>query len=402
MSNSNQVASYEPDKIIRNYYYKEENEKISYPIYNFLIHQFDFFSENCPILNKCFKINCKEMDFNSCSCEKGICALGTQCKVSALVFNSIMGEPDTDVNPKSFQEMEEIIKDMEDNTFINFCIAVNSIKPKFVGHRFNIVCLKENEIYTFFRIQSYVNCYPFSYEELSYSDLKEQMIGFINIFLDKGKFTNNQGKIWKTFTGEKLSIGNDKPETIHVFNYYIYEINDLEEWKEKIINNIRRLIKETKDITNELKFRLEMFDDSFIGDFSLPSLLFKNIINKLIQTQSNLQLKMEKDDVSKKIDVLISNDKVNMSQYKKNEIFNPKFLNNQPIFSSNNNPYATSINQSGATGKRKNPITNEKLSSSYIPSEEIKSPILSKYNSSRLLIENIPTTVTPQISSGDY
>ena len=147
MSNNNQVASYEPDKIIRNYYNKEENENISYPIYNFLRHQFDFFSENCPILNKCFKINCKEMDFNSCSCEKGICALGTQCKVSALVFNSIMGEPDTDVNPKSFQEMEEIIKDMEDNTFINFCIAVNSIKPKFVGHRFNIICLKENGMY---------------------------------------------------------------------------------------------------------------------------------------------------------------------------------------------------------------------------------------------------------------
>ena len=335
MSNSGQVAGSEintENRINKSY---SKNENISYPIYNFLRHQFDFFSENCPILNKCFKIKCKEMDFNSCSCEKGICALGTQCKVSALVFNSIMGEPKKDVSPKSFQTMETIIENMEDNTFINFCIAVNSVEPDFVGHRFNIICLKEKGKYIFFRLQSYVNCYPFSYEELSYKDLKEQMTSFINIFEDDKKseiFTNQQYKIWKKFTGEKLSIGNNKPiNNISYFKYYEIMITNKNQWENIIISNIRNLIKETKDESRYIKKMLKLLNDTFRGKFSINDSDFQDILDSIRETQENLRMKINNE--SKEINVSFQNQgEVNMLQYKKNEIFTPQFLENQPNF----------------------------------------------------------------------
>lgn len=308
--------------------------EINYPIYNFFRHLFDFFSESCPILNKCFKINCLDETFNSCSCEKGICALGTQCKVSALVFNSIIGEPDNEISKHSFDEMEKIIQNMENNSYLNFCIAVNSVKPDFVGHRFNIICLKERDKYIFFRIQSYVNSYPFTYEELSYNDLKEQMTGFITIFIDNPnkEFIKNQGQLWKKFTRQQLSIGNKKPEKINVFHYYLYEIADFENWKNRILNNITNLLNNTKEKTNNLKENLDITSDTWFGDLSISKNYFQNIINNLSQTQSNLKIKMDTDNISKRIDVMFSNQRQNMSKYKKNQIFIPEFLENQPNF----------------------------------------------------------------------
>ena len=310
--------------------------EINYPIYNFFRHLFEFFSDSCPILNKCFKINCSDDTFNSCSCEKGICALGTQCKVSALVLNSIIGEPSEDINEQSFNEMENIIKTMENNSYINFCIAVNSVKPDFVGHRFNIICLKESDKYIFFRIQSYVNSYPFTYEELSYNDLKEQMTGFITIFINNPnkEFIKNQGQLWKKFTKQQLSIGNKKPENIHIFHYYFHKIQDFENWKNSILNNVTKLLNTTKENTNNLKEKLNIASETWFGDLSIPTNYFQNIINNLSQTQSTLKMRMEKDDISKRIDVMFSNQRQNMSKYKNNEIFIPEFLEevNQPNF----------------------------------------------------------------------
>ena len=308
--------------------------EIDYPIYNFFRHLFEFFSESCPILNKCFKIKCSDETFNSCSCEKGICALGTQCKVSALVLNSIIGEPNKDINNHSFNEMEKIIQNMDNNSYINFCIAVNSVKPDFVGHRFNIICLKESDKYIFFRIQSYVNSYPFTYEELNYNDLKEQMTGFITIFIDNPnkEFIKNQGQLWKKFTKQKLSIGNKKPENIHIFHYYLYEIKDFENWKNHILNNVTKLLNETKEKTNNLKENLDIASETWFGNLSIPTNYFQNIINNLSQTQSSLKIKMDSDNISKRIDVMFSNQRQNISKYKKNEIFTPTFLENQPNF----------------------------------------------------------------------
>lgn len=310
--------------------------EINYPIYNFFKHIFDFFSENCPILNKCFKINCSDDTFNSCSCEKGICALGTQCKVTALVFNSIIGEPDEEITEHSFDGMKKIIEKMDNNSFINFCIAINSVKPGFVGHRFNILCLKENNKYIFFRIQSYVKSYPFTYEELTYNDLKEQMTGFISIFINNPnkEFIKNQGQVWKKFTRQQLQIGNKKPENIHVFKYYFYKIEDFENWRKSILHNISKLLNNTKEKTNDFRETFDIVSDTWHGDLFTSKNYFQNIINSISQTQSSLKTIMETNNLSKKIHVMFSNQKQNMSTYKNNQIFIPKFLEevNQPNF----------------------------------------------------------------------
>lgn len=268
---------------------------------NYFKNIFEIFKKHCSYFNKYYKITKKTNEFNTCTCsQEHICALGSQCKVSALVFNFIFGEPSKDMQEKEVNEMIRIIDEMSDNSYVHFMIAVHSI-TRFVGHRFIIFVLKENQQIHIFKIQSYVNSYTTRIDKISEDELKTQMGTFISIFEKPNssslKTTQTDCDFWKTFAFEDLPVDVEIPNHIHVFNYYqsepnLNESSNFLKLKERIKGRIELLLKEPQTLFNFYIKSNKLFEDVF-G--------FSNInqkLNPIIQKIQNIS-KQVKDFTQK-------------------------------------------------------------------------------------------------------
>lgn len=258
---------------------------------SYFINRFNFFKKHCNYFNKFYKINMNTDDFNRCSCKDGLCALGTQCKVSALVFNYVFGEPKIDIQHKSVDEMIELIKNIPKNSYIHFMLAVNSI-DEFVGHRLIIFALKENEKITIFKIQSYVNSYTTRVDELTIDECSAQMKKFFQLFQrpelnsECSKTTPKDCEFWKSFTFENLKVGIDIPTDIHVFNYYqsgrdLDQPKNFMELKRTIRNRMNELINNPLKLIENYKQQTNMLGQTFGLKQTFNENEMNSIINKV-------------------------------------------------------------------------------------------------------------------------
>jgi len=261
---------------------------------SYFINRFNFFKKHCNFFNKFYKINMNTDDFNRCSCKDGLCALGTQCKVSALVFNYVFGEPTIDIKTKSVEEMMDLIKNIPNNSYIHFMLAVNSI-DEFVGHRLIIFALKENEKITIFKIQSYVNSYTTRVDEITIDECSTQMKTFIQLFqrpdlnTECSKTTPEDCKFWESFAFDKLEVGIDIPTDIHVFNYYqsgsdLDQPKNFIELKRRIRNRMNELIDNPLQLIENYKEQTNMLRQTF----GIESTLNQNEMESIITTVKKL------------------------------------------------------------------------------------------------------------------
>ena len=266
---------------------------------NFIKNRLSFFANNCSFFNKFFTIKIKSDEFNTCSCSchhDEICALGTQCKVSALVFNYIFGEPSYNFSNKNVNEMIDLIKNIENNSYIHFMIAVHSIY-EFVGHRFIILALKENEQLYIFKIQSYVNSYTTKIDEIAIDDLETEMRYFISMFekpnIHCPKTSSEDCIFWKKFTYMDLPLDVEIPNYIHVFKYFLSEKNlnideNFTKLKNRIKKNIKDLIENSENLLKVHKQTSRLLERT-LGISNKQQQKIDSILDKIIQISKNFK-----------------------------------------------------------------------------------------------------------------
>lgn len=260
---------------------------------------FEIFKNHSMDLNKFFSINSESNDFNLCSCKDfEICALGSQCKVSALVFTFLFGKTTKEIQYKSVDEIKKLINDMPNNSYLHFMIAVHSI-IEFVGHRFIIFILKENENLHIFKIQSYVNSYSTRIDKISLEQLLFEMDKFISMFEHPEKtclMTNEKNcSFWKKFTFEEIENNIEIPNYIHVFNYYQSPPNlnlpeNFNELKLRIDNNFKVLIKNPLLLLDNYKKSEKILESTF-GKPPTNNDAIDTIINRIKKLYSDLKKK---------------------------------------------------------------------------------------------------------------
>lgn len=285
---------------------------------------FSILEKYCSHINKLYTINTDE-EFNSCSCEDGkLCALGSQCKVTALVFCYIFGNPEHNLyqqakknrneNQKTIESMKNKIKSMPNNSYLHFMVAVHSI-TEFVGHRFIIFIVKENNNLNIFKIQSYVNSYNARVDQLTEQKCYQQMSTFIKIFEKKNvneNFTKEEDNdFWKLFTFENLKANIEIPNYIHVFDYFQSESDlnlpkNFRRLKERINGNIEKITNNPREIINEYLKSSRVLSDT-LGIQYTKNQKLNQIIDTISQISNAFEIQSNKhvigSDKNRQVDI---------------------------------------------------------------------------------------------------